>query len=55
MFYKLWFGEECSELLDKREHVTLQWLQNRVNLYNERRENSRHFRNKKRKKNAIKN
>jgi hypothetical protein len=45
--------EGCSKLLDQREQVKLQWLQdpseiNEDNLNNIRRETSRHFRNKKR-------
>jgi hypothetical protein len=26
--YKPWFDKECSELLDRRKHAKLQWLQN---------------------------
>jgi hypothetical protein len=49
---KPWFDEGCSELLDQRKQAKLQWLHdrseiNRDNLNNVRRENSRHFRNKK--------
>jgi hypothetical protein len=51
---KPWFVEGCSELLDQRKRVKLQWLQdpseiNGDNLNNIRRETNRHFRNKKRK------
>jgi hypothetical protein len=50
---KPWFDEECSELVDRRKQVKLQWLQdpteaNEDNLSNVSREVSRHFRNKKR-------
>jgi hypothetical protein len=49
--HKPWFDEGCSTLLDQREQAKLQRLQdpseiNRVNLNTERREASRHFRNK---------
>jgi hypothetical protein len=45
--------ERCSKLLDQRKQAKLQWFQdpseiNGDNLNNIRRENSRHFRNKKR-------
>jgi hypothetical protein len=48
-----WFGKGCSELLDQRKQVKLQWLQdpsevNGDNLNSVRREASRYFRNKKR-------
>jgi hypothetical protein len=51
--HKLWFNEECSELLGQRKEVELQWLQdpseiNGDNLNSIRCETSRHFRNKKR-------
>jgi hypothetical protein len=44
--------ERCSELLDQRKQFKLQWLQNPCvisgdNLNNVRREDSRHFSNKK--------
>ena len=47
--HKPWFNEECLHFLDQRKK---QWLQhpnqsNVDNLYNVRREASRHFRNKK--------
>jgi hypothetical protein len=47
------FDEECSNLVNRRKEVELQWLQdprvvNEDNLSNVRREDSRHFRNKKR-------
>jgi hypothetical protein len=47
------FGEGCSELLDQRKQVKLQWLQdpgeiNGDNLNSARYEASRHFRNKRR-------
>jgi hypothetical protein len=49
---KLWFDEECSKLVDRREQAKLQWLQdpseaNEDNLSDVRREASRHFRHKK--------
>jgi hypothetical protein len=51
--YKLWFDEECSELVDRRKQAKLQWLQaprkgNEDDLSNAQREASRHFRKKKR-------
>jgi hypothetical protein len=51
--HKLWFDEECSELVDRREQTKLQWLQdpsvvNEGNLSYVRQEASRHSRNKKR-------
>jgi hypothetical protein len=51
--HKSWFDEKCSKLVDRRKQVKLQWLQNSVeasedNLSTERRDASRHFRNKKR-------
>jgi hypothetical protein len=50
--HKTWFDEESSKLSDQRKRVKLQWLLypreiNGNNLNNERREVSRHFRNKK--------
>jgi hypothetical protein len=44
--------EECLGFLDQRKHAIMQWLKdpnqgNEDNLNNERREASRHFRNKK--------
>jgi hypothetical protein len=50
---KPWFDEGCSKLLDQRQQAKLQWLQdpseiNGDNLNNARREDSRHFWNKKR-------
>ena len=47
-----WFDEECLGLLDQRNQVKVQWVQdpshsNVDNLNNIRREASRHFRNKK--------
>jgi hypothetical protein len=52
-FYKPWFDEECLKLVDQRKQAKLQWLQdtsvvNEDNLRNVRREDSRHFRYKKR-------
>jgi hypothetical protein len=49
-----WFDEGCSELLDQRKQVKLQWSQDPSeidghNLNNVRREACRHFKNKKRK------
>jgi hypothetical protein len=51
--YKPWFDEGCSELLDQRKQVKLQWLQdpseiNGDKLNSVRRETSRYFKNKKR-------
>jgi hypothetical protein len=51
--HKPWFDEGCSKLLDQRKQAKLEWLQdpseiNGDNLKNVRREDSRHFRNKKR-------
>jgi hypothetical protein len=51
--YKPRFDEGFLKLLDQRKQVKLQWLQdpneiNGDNLYNARRETSRHFRNNKR-------
>jgi hypothetical protein len=51
--HKPWFEEGCSELLDQRNLVKLQWLQdpseiNGDNLSNVRHETSRYFRKKKR-------
>jgi hypothetical protein len=51
--YKPWFNEECLKLVDRRKQAKLQWLQepslvNEDNVCNVRREDSRHFRNKKR-------
>jgi hypothetical protein len=50
--HKPWFNKGCSKLLDQRKEAKLQFLQdpceiNGDNLYNLRREGSRHFRNKK--------
>jgi hypothetical protein len=50
---KLWFGEGCSKLPDRRNQAKLQWLQdpsevNEDNLSDAMREASGHFRNKKR-------
>jgi hypothetical protein len=50
--HKPWFDEGRSKLLDQRKQAKLQWLQdpseiNGDNLNNVRREDSRHFRNKK--------
>jgi hypothetical protein len=50
--HKPWFDVGCSELLDQRKQVKLQWLQdpseiNGDNLNNVRREASKHFRNTK--------
>jgi hypothetical protein len=52
--HKPWFDEGCSKLLDQRKQAKLQWLQDPSEIYednlkNIRRENSRHFRNKKKK------
>jgi hypothetical protein len=51
--YKSWFNEGFPKLLNQRKQAKFQWLQdpseiNGDNLYNMRRETSRHFRNKKR-------
>jgi hypothetical protein len=51
--HKPWLDEGCSKLLDQRKQAKLQWLQdpseaNGNNLYNVKREASKHFRNKKR-------
>jgi uncharacterized protein YaaR (DUF327 family) len=51
--HKLWFDEECSELLDQRRQAKLQWLQNPSqtngdNLNNVRCETNRTFRDEKR-------
>jgi hypothetical protein len=48
--YKPWFDEKCSQFLDERKQVRMQWLQdpnqsNTDNLNNIRREASRHFEN----------
>jgi hypothetical protein len=50
---KLWFYEECSELVGQRKQAKLQWLQdpsevNEDSLSDVRWEASRHFRNKRR-------
>jgi hypothetical protein len=47
-----WFDEGCSKLLGQRKEAKLQWLPHPSeidvdNLYNIRREASRHLRNKK--------
>jgi hypothetical protein len=49
--HKPWFDEGCSELLDQRKQVKLQWLQdaseiNGDNPNNVRHKASRHFRNR---------
>jgi hypothetical protein len=51
--YKPWFDEECLKLVDRRKQAKLQWLHdpsvvNEDNLRNVRREDSKHFKNKKR-------
>jgi hypothetical protein len=51
--HKPWFNEWCSELLDQRKQVKLQWLQdpseiNGDNLNNAKPEVILHFRSKKR-------
>jgi hypothetical protein len=51
--HKPWFGEEYSQLTDRRKQAKLRWLQdpseaNEDNLSDVRREASRHFRNKER-------
>jgi RNAse (barnase) inhibitor barstar len=51
--HKPWFDEGCPKLLDQRKQAKLQWLQDPIevngdNLNNGRREDSRHFRNKRR-------
>jgi hypothetical protein len=51
--HKPWFDEGCSELLDQRKQVKLQWLQdpseiNGYSLNNLTREGRRHCRNEKR-------
>jgi hypothetical protein len=48
---KPWFDEECLGFLDQRKQTKMQWIpdpnQNNVdNLNNERRDATRHFRNK---------
>ena len=50
--YKPWFDEECLGCLDQRKQAKMQWIHdpsqsNVDNLYNVRRNASRHFRNKK--------
>jgi len=50
--HKPWFAEECLGFLDQRNQAKIQWVQdpsqsNVDNLNNVRREDSRHFRNKK--------
>jgi hypothetical protein len=50
--HKSWFDKGCSELLDQRKQVKLQYLQDPSeiigdNLNNIMLESSRHFRNKK--------
>ena len=50
--YKPWFDEECLHFLNERKQAKLQWVQdprqrNVENLNNVRRDDSRHFRNKK--------
>jgi hypothetical protein len=50
---KLWFDEECSEVLGQRKQAKMKWLQNPNqsnldNLNNSRQEATRHFRNKNR-------
>jgi hypothetical protein len=51
--HKLWFDEECSQVLGERKQFKMQWLQdpnqsNLDNLNNTRHEDSRHFRNRNR-------
>jgi hypothetical protein len=51
--HKPWCDKECSKLVDRRKQAKQHWLQgpsvvNEDNLSNVRREDSRHFRNKKR-------
>jgi hypothetical protein len=51
--HKPWFDEGCPEILVRREHAKLRWLQDpseisRDNLKNVRREASKYFRNKRR-------
>jgi hypothetical protein len=51
--HRTWCDEKCSELVDQRMQVKLQWMQNTSevnedNLSNVRRESSRHFRKKER-------
>ena len=50
--HKLCFDEECLHFLDQRRPAKMQWVQdpsqsNVHNMNNERREATRHFRNKK--------
>ena len=50
--HKPWFDEECLHFLDERKQAKLQWVQdprqrNVGNLNSVRRDDNRHFRNKK--------
>jgi hypothetical protein len=50
--HKPWFDEECLGVLDQRKQAKMQWIQdpsqsNVDNLNNVRRDDKRHFRNKK--------
>ena len=50
--HKPWFDKEYVGILDQRKQAKMQWIQhpsqsNADNLNNVRRNNSRHFRNKK--------
>jgi hypothetical protein len=52
-FNKLWFDDDCPELVDQQKKAKLQWLQNPSqingdNLQNLRHKTSRTFKNKKR-------
>jgi len=51
--HKAWFDVECSLYLDQKRQAKMQWLQDpnqrtTENIKNVRRNNSRHFRNKRR-------
>jgi hypothetical protein len=57
--HKPWFDKGCPKLLDQRKQAKLQWLQdpseiNGYNLNSVRHEASRHFRNKKKKREYLK-
>jgi len=58
--HKPWFDEECSQFLDQRKQAKVQWLNdpnqsNVDNLNSVEHESSRHFRNKKKKKQKLMN
>ena len=51
--HKPWFDTECLDFLDQRKQAKMQWIQdpsrsNADNLNNVRRDDSRHFMNKRR-------